>query len=128
MTISPLVLILALAAVLGLRREDRPQAFVAIFIGASYLIMCNLKYGMNLRYASIWDLPLRVLAVAYVGVIARRFGRAEAQVFVALVVGLCAFDLFQYYRMMVVYPMYELVPTDLLRSVHILKDGLPGSP
>jgi len=32
-------------------------AGLVAFVGFSYLIMCNIRYGMNLRYASIWDLP-----------------------------------------------------------------------
>ena len=34
--------------------------------------MANVKYGMNLRYASIWDLPLRALAAAQLGLLAAR--------------------------------------------------------
>ena len=37
--------------------------------------MCNIKYGMNLRYANMWDMPLRFLAfgqiVACFGCLAR---------------------------------------------------------
>ena len=34
---------------------------------------------------------------------------------------LCAFDLNQYYRLAVAYPLYELVPSYLLQALHILK-------
>jgi len=37
----------------------KPELFMSIFIAASYLLMCNVKHGMNLRYANMWDMPLR---------------------------------------------------------------------
>ena len=45
MIVSPVVLILALAMVFQLDRnnpEHRPLLFVSVFVGASYLVMCNL--------------------------------------------------------------------------------------
>ncbi len=124
LTISPLVFLLAVAAVFQLRhrREDRPLWFVVVFVAASYALMCNVKYGMNLRYATIWDLPLRALAVWQVALLAARAGeRWRAPVMATVVVGLCAFDLDQYYRLAVKFPLYELVPMDLLRALSILK-------
>lgn len=121
LTISPLVFILACAGALSLRRTERALAFLAVFVGVSYLIMCNLKYGMNLRYAVIWDLPLRVLAVTQIGVLAARFGRHAGWAFALLTAGLCAFDLNQYHRLAVAYPLYELIPRDLLQALRIIK-------
>jgi hypothetical protein len=60
--VSPIVLILALGTIFRLNRTMKPELFMSIFIAASYLVMCNVKYGMNLRYANMWDLPLRFLA------------------------------------------------------------------
>jgi 4-amino-4-deoxy-L-arabinose transferase-like glycosyltransferase len=121
MTISPLVLVLALAMAFQLRREDKALLFGLGFIVGSYLIMANLKYGMNLRYATMWDLPLRLLAVAQLGLLAARFGQRGQVVFAAMVAALCAFDLHQYHRLAVAFPLYELVPMDLLRALNILK-------
>ena len=53
-------LLLAIGSVFNLRRTRKAEWFFLIFIAASYLVMCNIKYGMNLRYANMWDLPLRV--------------------------------------------------------------------
>ena len=119
--VSPAVFILAGAAALNRGRTYRALAFVAIFVAVSYAIMGNLKYGMNLRYATIWDFPLRALAAAQVGALAARSERRSGWIFGGLITGLCALDLWQYYRMAVAYPMYELVPLELLRAVHILK-------
>src|SRR5207248_2139576 len=60
--VSPVILILAFGAVFRLNRAMKPELFMSIFIAASYLVMCNVKYGMNLRYANMWDMPLRFLA------------------------------------------------------------------
>ena len=73
--------------------------------------MANVKYGLNLRYATIWDLPIRVLAAGQCGLLAARCrpgGRCP--VFGLLVAALCGFDLLQYERLAVAYPLYELVP------------------
>lgn len=124
LTISPLVFLLGVAMIFQLqaRREDRPLWFGVVFIAASYVLMANVKYGMNLRYASIWDLPLRALAVGQVALLASRVGeRGRLPVLTAVIAGLCAFDLQQYYQLAVKYPLYELVPMDLLRALSILK-------
>ena len=57
--VSPLVLLLALGTFFRLDRTKKPELYMSIFIAATYLIMCNVKYGMNLRYANMWDMPLR---------------------------------------------------------------------
>src|SRR5436305_9154499 len=58
--VSPIVLILALGTAFRLDRTMKSEWFMSLFIAAIYLIMCNLKYGMNLRYANMWDFPLRL--------------------------------------------------------------------
>jgi hypothetical protein len=83
--------------------------------------MCNVKYGMNLRYANMWDMPLRFLAFGLlVGIVApiRRHRNILLGAAVALI---CAIELRQYYILTVQYPLYELVTHDLLRALHILK-------
>src|SRR5205085_2743655 len=66
MLVSPIVLILGFGTLFRLNRTMKPELFMSIFIGASYLVMCNVKYGMNLRYANMWDLPLRFLAFSQI--------------------------------------------------------------
>jgi 4-amino-4-deoxy-L-arabinose transferase-like glycosyltransferase len=119
--VSPIVLILAIGAAFRLDRTQKPELFLSIFIAASYLIMCNVKYGMNLRYANMWDMPLRFLAfsqITYLFSSLRRYGT----VIVVVVVGLlCAVELRQYLVLTVRYPLYELVSEGLLRALKILK-------
>jgi 4-amino-4-deoxy-L-arabinose transferase-like glycosyltransferase len=121
--VSPLVVILALAAIFRLDRAQKPELFVATFIGASYLVMCNLKYGMNLRYANMWDMPLRVLAFSQLGALAAPFTRYRNLLLVAAVAFICAMELRQYIILCVDFPLYELVTEGLLRALKILKSA-----
>lgn len=123
--VSPFVLLLAVGAFFQLDRErHRPQIYLALFITASYLVMCNIRYGMNLRYTNMWDAPLRLLAFTQLGLLADRFGlRRRRNLWLALTVtALCLYDLRQYRILAIDYNLfYELVPEVLLRALHILK-------
>ena len=119
--VSPLVLLLALGTVFRLDRTKKPELYLSIFIAATYLIMCNVKYGMNLRYANIWDMPLRFLAFGQIGVLAALVPRYRTWLTVILVGLVAGLELHQYYILAVQYPLYELITHDLLRALHILK-------
>jgi 4-amino-4-deoxy-L-arabinose transferase-like glycosyltransferase len=119
--VSPVVLLLAFGAAFRLDRTQKPELFLFTFIAASYLVMCNIKYGMNLRYANMWDLPLRILAFGQLAFFCARLSRYRALLLGAAVAVLCAIELRQYIILFVQYPLYELVPEGLLRGLHILK-------
>src|SRR5437016_4987493 len=89
--VSPIVLILVFGTIFRLNRTMKPELFLSIFIAASYLVMCNVKYGMNLRYANMWDLPLRFLAFSEIVWLASLVKRFQTQIIVAGVVLLAAF-------------------------------------
>src|SRR2546423_4553710 len=119
--VSPIVLILALATIFRLNRAMKPELFMSIFIAASYVVMCNVKYGMNLRYANMWDLPLRFLAfsqIMWLGTLAKKF---QAAIIASAVVLLAAVEFHQYIVLAVRYPLYELITHDLLEALSILK-------
>jgi 4-amino-4-deoxy-L-arabinose transferase-like glycosyltransferase len=122
MLVSPIVLLFAIGSVFNLRRTKKQEWFCFLFIAASYLIMCNIKYGMNLRYANMWDLPLRVLAfsqlLVLVGFIAQRWRGIALFAAVGLT---CALEMRNYIVMAVEYPLYELVSPELMRGLKILK-------
>src|SRR6266404_5650759 len=91
--VSPIILILALGTIFRLNRSMKPELFMSIFIAASYLVMCNVKYGMNLRYANMWDLPLRFLALRQIvafASLAKNYRNIVLSVTVALI---CAIEL-----------------------------------
>lgn len=119
--VSPIVLLLAVGAVIRLNTSKKPEIFVAVFIAASYLVMCNIKYGMNLRYANMWDMPLRLLAADQIMALAALAKRYRFWTAVAIVVAICLVEFRQYIVLCVNYPLYELVSDQLLRALRILK-------
>ena len=120
--VSPIVMLLAIGAAFRLDRAMKPELFVAIFIGASYLIMCNVKYAMNLRYANMWDMPLRLLAVTQLALLLRpAASRQRMWIMVAAVALICGYEIRQYVILAVKFPLYELVTEGLVRALHILK-------
>ena len=122
MLVSPVVLLLAIGSIFNLTRAKKAEWFCLIFIAASYLVMCNIKYGMNLRYANMWDLPLRLLAfsqlLVLIGFVAQRWRSIALFAAVGLT---CAFEMRNYVVMAVEYPLYELVTPELMRGLKILK-------
>lgn len=119
---SPLILLLAIGAVLHAKREDKHLLYLTAFIACSYVFMCNVKYGMNLRYANMWDMPLRLLAVTQLGWFAARFPHRENLLLGALVAGLAVFDLHQYQVLFVNFDRdYEMITANLLQAVKMLK-------
>jgi len=118
---SPLIFLLSWGAIFRLKPENKPALYLLGFVTATYVVMCNVRYGMNLRYTNMWDMPMRFLAVGCVSDCLRSFRRRELLVTIAVAL-LCAFDLRQYQILFVDYNLYELVPGGLLRALHILKD------
>lgn len=119
--VSPLILILALGTVFRLNRALKPELYLTVFIAASYLVMCNVKYGMNLRYTNMWDMPLRFLAVSSLVALVAPLGRYKNIALGAAVTLIAMVELRQYYILAVQYPLYELITRDLLQALHILK-------
>jgi 4-amino-4-deoxy-L-arabinose transferase-like glycosyltransferase len=119
--VSPLVFLLAWGAIFRLKPANKEALFLIVFISATYLVMCNVRYGMNLRYTNMWDMPLRYLAVLCLYDLTQSFRRYQATAIVLAVMLLAAFDLRQYHVFFVKYGLYELVTAGLLRAVQILK-------
>lgn len=124
--VSPLVFCLALGALFTLSGKRKELGFGFIFIGASYLVMCNLPHGMNLRFATIWDFPLRLAAVLMIFELVRRLPRYSAGVAAALVLLLAACEFRQYTILATSTDprlvFYELDTKSLLRPLKIIKD------
>ena len=104
-----------------LKLENKEALYLVTFVAATYALMCNIPYGMNLRYTNMWDMPLRFLAVGCLADFARPFGRRREMVLAIAVVLLCAIDLRQYYIFFVQHDLYEMVTAGLLRALLILK-------
>lgn len=118
--VSPLVFLLAWGAIFRLKSGNKPALFLILFITTTYLFMCNVRYGMNLRYTNMWDMPLRYLAVLCLCDVTQALRRQTTAVALAVIL-LAAFDLRQYHIFFVKLGLYELVTAGLLRAVQILK-------
>ena len=121
MIVSPVVLCLAIGGLFTSVKTSRPLLYLSAFVGFTYVVMCNIKFGMNLRYATIWELPICALATAQVCELARPFGKRASFVAILLVIGLCAYSLRQYVIFFVDNHLYELISEALLRAVKIVK-------
>jgi 4-amino-4-deoxy-L-arabinose transferase-like glycosyltransferase len=119
--VSPVILLLAIGAAFRLERTQKPELFLFSFIAVSYLVMCNIKYGMNLRYANMWDMPLRVLAFGQIAAFCAPLQRYRTLILGGAVAVICAVEMRQYIILFVQYPLYELVTEGLLRALQILK-------
>ncbi len=119
--VSPLVFLLAIGELFQLNREKKTAIYLVTFVAASYLLMSNVKYSLNLRYANMWDMPLRFLAFSQLATLCAPLRRYKMQVLVGLVVLLCLFELNQYRIFFINYKLYELVSEGLLRAVKIVK-------
>lgn len=118
---SPFVLLLAVGGVFRLRGENKPQIYLFCFVAFSYLVMCNVKYGMNLRYTNMWDMPLRFMAFWTLGSLCAFLGRRKAVALAACVVLLCFADLRQYWIFFAQDPpIYEPVPKAIMSRVKII--------
>lgn len=123
LAVSPIVFLLAVGAVFSLGRANKIQWFCALFIGVSYAIMCNIKYGMNLRYANMWDFPLRVLSFSQLILLSGRLPRWRPAVLITATSGLCLVEFHQYLVLAVRYPLYELVTPALFYALKIFKSA-----
>lgn len=121
--VSPIILMLTVATIFRLDRTMKPELFFAVFIAASYVVMCNVKYGMNLRYAIMWDMPLRFLAFSQITAISASAKRFRPGIAAAAVALIAALELRQYGILAIRFPLYELITEHLVRALHILKGG-----
>lgn len=121
-TISPVTTLLATGTLLHIRRNDRWEGYLVVFLLTTFVVMANLRYGMNLRYGAIWDFPIRMLAFTQLTVFASRLRLAwRPWVLASLLLITSLMDLRQYFVFFVRAGIYDPVPAQLLRAVDILK-------
>ena len=117
---SPLIFVLTLGAIFRFRPGNKEALYLLAFMTATYVLMCNVRYGMNLRYTNMWDMPMRYLALGCLVDVTRSLRRREVMI-IAAVVLLCAIDFRQYYIFFVQHDLYELVTAALLKALRIIK-------
>ncbi|MBC7852084.1 MAG: phospholipid carrier-dependent glycosyltransferase, partial [Pirellulaceae bacterium] len=61
--LNPALFLLALLGMGQLKMEDKLGGFLVVFMLVTFLIMGQLRYGMNARYTNIWEIGLHYFAV-----------------------------------------------------------------
>ncbi|MCE0483756.1 MAG: phospholipid carrier-dependent glycosyltransferase [Methylacidiphilales bacterium] len=121
--VNPLVLILAIGGAFLLDRTEKAGWFLLGFVLFSYFGMCNVTYGMNLRYANMWDFPLCFLALIplflWTRNIQKKRNRLMALSLSVVLVG--CFELDNYLKIFVDHEVYDPIPAKLLQALDILK-------
>ncbi len=122
LVLSPMILCLAIGGIFSCARRERPLLFLAGFFALSYATMCEIPHGLNLRFATIWDLPLRALAAVQLLELSKMLpGRWTRHGLLAALVILCGYELWQYWLFFCKNSLYELPTQSLLQAVDILK-------
>jgi len=124
MLISPAVILAAIGGIFALRGENRQGIFLFLFILFSCAVMVNVKNGMNVRYATMWDMPIRFLAAGALLRLAGYVRRAPVLAAVALVALVGATELHQYVLYFVRHDIGEPVPMYLMQANEIVRPHL----
>jgi hypothetical protein len=123
--VSPAVLLLAVGRVFQLKKENRPDLYCAVFLLFSYVPMASVTYGMSLRFAAFWDLPMCWLAFSQLEVIAGKISiRRQALALVIATALVCGIELREYNRIfqaVTPHPIYDPITRNLLEDARILK-------
>jgi hypothetical protein len=120
--LEPVLLLIAVGALFRLTRAAKPALYLALFLGVTYAVMSQVRYGMNLRYAIMWDMPLRFLAVWHLTLLTSTLApRTRTLVMSGVVALLCLAGWQQYEFFFVESGIYDPVPDALGGALEILK-------
>jgi 4-amino-4-deoxy-L-arabinose transferase-like glycosyltransferase len=120
--LSPVIVALFFGAIFQVKKEANPDVFWAVFLGVSFIGMSSVPFGMSLRFAAYWDVPLRWLATSQLLQLSMRFPRLKRPLALfASVLVLCAVDLFQYWRYFMHGEIYDPVSFQLLHAAKLIK-------
>ena len=105
---TPLTILFACGRIFRLRMTDRPEIFLTAFLGLSFVSMASVTYGMSLRYAAYWDIPLCWLACSQILFLGRQFPKVRPAILtVGLFLILGTSNLSQYHRFFVKGAIYD---------------------
>jgi 4-amino-4-deoxy-L-arabinose transferase-like glycosyltransferase len=121
LVMSPFILCLAIGGFFTLSRERREFLFLTCFVVFTYAMMCNVRHGMNLRFATIWDLPLRTLAVGQLAWVTTSFGSRRQLAFTVGLILMCGYGLWQYWILFVQNALLVTPSESLFRAVEMVK-------
>ncbi len=127
--VSPGLVAFACGGLFQTRRSDQVGTFLAAFLVLSFIAMSTVKYGISLRYAAFWDLPLCWLACAQAVALSRRFVQVRpALVRSGLILILSAIGMNQYVRFFVTGEVYDPITAALVWSSGMEKPIPPDAP
>jgi 4-amino-4-deoxy-L-arabinose transferase-like glycosyltransferase len=121
MLVSPLVLLPAIGKIFALRLKDRQPIFLLLFVVFSCTVMVNVKNGMNLRYATMWDMPLRYLAAGTILQMAGAVRRWPITTAVILIGVIGAMELHQYVLIFVQNGVQDPITLYLMYALQIVR-------
>ncbi|MDR3406733.1 MAG: hypothetical protein P4L99_29880 [Chthoniobacter sp.] len=116
--IEPLVFLLALAGIFRGQFKDGTGRYWLLFFVTTYVVMCSIPNGMNLRFTAMWDFPLALFAVVGISSLTTRL-RHPVWWAAALTGFVCFMSLRQYGT--IFHELYDTDPRFMLRAVRILK-------
>jgi 4-amino-4-deoxy-L-arabinose transferase-like glycosyltransferase len=126
MLLSPLVVILAIGGIFGLKREDSHAWFLLLFVLFSGFVMVHVENGMNVRYTAMWGMPMRFFAAGALLSLAAAVPRRALWQGVVLggLLGLvCSVELHQYWLFFMWHDIGEPVTKYLMYATEIVKYG-----
>ena len=119
---SPLIVPLAFGRMFNLGKNDRPELMMTVFLAVSFLCMANVSYGMSLRYAAYWDIPLSWLACSQILRLSSQFKRVRpALIAGGLFLVMAACGLRQYDRYFVEGSIYDPITAWLVKASNFEK-------
>ena len=123
MLVSPTVLLPAIGGIFALRRDSRQGIFLLLFVLFSCAVMVNVRNGMNLRYATMWDMPLRYLAAGTLLRIAAAVPRFPMFAALLLLTLVCGVELHQYALLFVRHDIGDPITQYLMYATEIIRFG-----
>jgi 4-amino-4-deoxy-L-arabinose transferase-like glycosyltransferase len=116
--VNPFLFLFALAGIFRRQSADILGKYWLLFLVSTYVIMCNVRYGMNLRYTAMWDFPLALFAVMAISSLTTRLRRPT--LWAAVLTAVVCYTSFRQYAI-VFHDLYDADPRFMLRNVQILK-------
>jgi 4-amino-4-deoxy-L-arabinose transferase-like glycosyltransferase len=122
--LAPLTTVFALGGIFQLRRSERSDVFMATFLGLSFLCMAPLRYGLSLRYAVYWEIPICWLACSQISTLRAKVSLRWREAVVAILIIILSYvGIHQYHRIFVAGGIYDPVTYHLARASRLLKSN-----
>ena len=120
--LSPLVTVCACSRIFQIRKTEKAEIFFAFALAFSFMSMATVTYGMSLRYAAYWELPLCWFAASQLLRVSRSLSSVRPAILAVglfLVVG--SVGLSQYYRFFVEGEVYDPITSSLAQAANLQK-------